>query len=63
MSLHRSEMHMCSKGNINQMKKQPTEWENSISVKGLISKIHKEFTFLKIKKTNDPTQKMGRRLE
>ena len=51
-----------SKGTINKMKKQPTEWEkifaNDVTNKGSISKIYKQLIQLNIKKTNNPI-KMG----
>ena len=50
-----------AKGNINKMKRQPTEWEkifaNHTSDKGLLSKIYKELIQLNSKKTNDPIKK------
>ena len=46
-----------AKETIKKMKKQPTEWENifvnDISSMGLIFKIYKELTQLKIKKKNN----------
>ena len=54
-----------AKETINEMKRQPTEWEkifaNDISDNGLISKIYKELIQLNIKKTKPPNPKMGRR--
>ena len=51
-----------AKETINKMKRQPSEWEkifaNEAIDKGLISKIYKQ---LNIKKTNNPSAKMGRR--
>ena len=47
------------------MKRQPTEWEkifaNDVTNKGLVFKIYKQLTWLKIKKDKQPNQKMGRR--
>ena len=56
-----------AKENSTKMKREPTIWENifanDTSDKGLISKIHKEFTQLHSRKTKNPIKKMGKSLE
>ena len=48
------------------MKREPTIWENifanETSDKGLISKIHEEFTRLHSRKANNPTKKWAKDL-
>ena len=47
------------------MKRQPSDWEkiitNEAMDKGLISKIHKQFTQLNFRKNKQLNQKMGRK--
>ena len=54
-----------AKETINQMKREPSEWEkifaNEATDKGLISKIYKQLMWLNIKKNKQPNPKMGRR--
>ena len=50
-----------AKETINQMERQPSEWErifaNKATAKGLISKMYKQLMQLNIKKTENPIQK------
>ena len=50
-----------AKETVNQMKRQPTEWEkifaNYATNKGLISKVYKQLMKLYVKKTNNPIKK------
>ena len=59
--LMKFETFCTAKETINKMKTQPSKWEkifaNEATDKGLISKIHKQFMQLNIKKTNNPVQK------
>ena len=54
-----------AKDTIKKTKRQPSEWEkicaNEPMDKGLISKIYKQLMQLNIKKTKQPSPKMGRR--
>ena len=56
----------AAKGNINKVKRQPTEWEkmfaNHISDKGLISKTHKELVQLSSKQTSNLITKWAKDL-
>ena len=50
-----------AKETINEMKRQPTDWEkifaNDVTYKGLVSKIYKQFMMLNSIKTNNPLKK------
>ena len=54
-----------AKETINEMKRQPSEWEkifaNEATDKGLIFKIYKQLMQLNIKKNKQPNPKMGRK--
>ena len=58
MRLQQTKNFCTVKENINKTKKPPTEWQkifaNSISDKGLISKIYKELIQCDIKKSKQP---------
>ena len=55
-----------AKETINEVKRQCSEWEkiiaNKTTVKGLLSKIHKQLMQLNIRKTNNPIRKWAEAL-
>ena len=61
MGPNQTEKFLQSKGTLNKMKRQPTEWENIFASestdKALISKTYKHLLNLHTKKTNNPIQK------
>ena len=55
MGLHQTKKFLHNKGNHQQMKRQPTEWENifaNTSDEGLMSKIYKELNKTQHQKKN-----------
>ena len=64
--LHQAE-NLYSKGNHQQMKRQPMEWKkiyaDHTSDKWLISKIHQKLTQLNSRKVNDPREKCTKDLK
>ena len=66
MGVHQIKKLLMAKENISKVKMEPTVWENifanNTSDKDLISKIHKELTWLHSKKTNNPIKKWAKDL-
>ena len=62
--LHQTKIFCTAKESINKRKRQPTEWEstltNDTSGKRLISKVYKEPIQPNMKETNNPVLKMGK---
>ena len=65
MGLGQTKKVLHSKGSINKIKRQPSEWQNIftyMSEKGLLSKLYKEFTKLNNEKPNNPIKNWAKGL-